>query len=120
MPSNKTSDVDFNYKEREALYQIIVEYQENLPNEEEYWGYEELEEKIDRKITSSILKKISKNLPKKSKIKIDKDFLRIKYHTFNDLINERVYSIIEDAFDHLMFYLMAFIRIPKFSYFLNF
>ncbi|MBI2148567.1 WYL domain-containing protein [Candidatus Woesearchaeota archaeon] len=101
MPTNKTPDLSFNAEEMEALYQIIREYQEEMPNEEEYWDYDKSKEKIDKKLIVSILKKVSKNLSKESKIEIDKDFLRAKYHTFNNPINEKAYSIIEKAFDEL-------------------
>ncbi len=55
MPINRTPDLNFNSEEIEALYQIIREYQEDLSNEEEYWDYDEFEEKIDK---TSVIKKL--------------------------------------------------------------
>ncbi len=94
----------FSKEEAEALYKIIKEYKKGAPeNDEEYYDdyYDEYENPIKKKIIKSILNKISNIVPEKQKIGIDKDFLRKKYHTFNNEIDERVYSIIEKAFSRL-------------------
>ena len=91
-------------EELAAIYKIIKDYEENAPeDDEEFYNdyYDENEEPIDKKLLSSILKKISKQLPEENKEDIDKDFLRKKYHTFNNNINEKVYAIIEKTFEQL-------------------
>ena len=91
-------------EEAEALYKIIKEYKKDAPEgDKEYYDdyYNEYEIPINKKIITSITKKISTFLPEKQKVEIDKDFLRKKYHTFNNEIDDRVYSVIEKAFSHL-------------------
>ena len=91
-------------EELAVIYKIIKDYEENAPeDEEEFYNdyYDENEEPIDKKLLSSILKKICKQLPEENKEEIDKDFLRKKYHTFNNSINEKAYAIIEKAFEQL-------------------
>ncbi|MBI2047110.1 WYL domain-containing protein [Candidatus Pacearchaeota archaeon] len=56
---------------------------------------------VDRKPLLAILKKIEEMLPKKERDGIIKDFLRRKYSTFNNEIDEKVYAVIEKAFDKL-------------------
>lgn len=76
----------------------------NAPeSDKEYYDdyYDEYKKPIKKKIIKSIYGKINNFLPKEEKEEIDKDFLREKYHTFNNEINERVYSIIEKAFSQL-------------------
>ena len=91
-------------EEAQAIYKIIKEYQRNAPeSDEEYYDdyYDEYKTPIKNRVIKSILKKISNSLPKEQREGIDKNFLRKKYHTFNNEINERVYSIIEKAFNQL-------------------
>ena len=91
-------------EEAEALYKIVKEYEKDAPEgDKEYYDdyYDEYKTPIKKKIMKSIINKINNFLPKKQKEEIDKDFLRQKYHTFNNEINERVYSIIEKAFNQL-------------------
>ena len=87
-------------EELEALYQIVREYQENKPDER-YEDYDDFEEQIDKRLIISILKKINKELPKEIKEEIDKDFLRKKYHHYNNDIDEKAYRVLEKAFDQL-------------------
>lgn len=91
-------------EEAEALYKIIKEYEKDAPeSDKEYYDdyYDEYKTPIKNKIIRSILDKITNILPKEQKEEIDKDFLRQKYHTFNNEIDEKVYSIIEKAFTQL-------------------
>ena len=91
-------------EEVEALYYILKDYQKNSPeSDEEYYNdyQDEYEEPISKKIIVSLIKKISSKLPKETKEEINKDFLRQKYHTYNNEINEKAYSIIEKAFSQL-------------------
>lgn len=94
--------LNFNKEELSALYKLTKEYYEELPDDMDDWynsHYDFDEEPIEKEILISILKKISGMLPDKEKELIDKDFLRKKYHTFNNEINEKAYNIIEKAFD---------------------
>ena len=94
----------FKKEEAEAIYKIVKEYEKNAPeNDKEYYDdyYDEYETPVKKKIIKSILGKISGLLPEKQKIEIDKDFLRKKYHTFNNEIDSKVYSVIEKAFSQL-------------------
>ena len=97
----KEKTIKLSKEETEALYKIIKEYEKNAPEgDKEYYDdyYHEYETPIKKKIIKSITKKISTFLPEKQKVEIDKDFLRKKYHTFNNDIDNRVYSVIEKAF----------------------
>ena len=96
--------INFSKEEAEALYKIIKEYEKDAPeSDKEYYDdyYDEYETPIKKKIIKSIIKKISVFLPEKQKVEIDKDFLRKKYHTFNNEIDERAYKTIEKAFSQL-------------------
>lgn len=98
------SSKPFTPEELEALYQIVRDYQEKAPeNEEEAYNdyYDEYEEIISKKVISSILKKVAQQLPKETKTEIDKDFLRQKYHTYNNPINGKVYSTLKNAVEQL-------------------
>jgi len=94
----------FTKRELEALYQLVKEYQENSPEtEDEYYNdyYDEYEEPINNRIILSILKKIDLQLPKEVREEIDKDFLRKKYHTYNNFVDDNVYQKIKKALDKL-------------------
>jgi len=91
-------------KEIEAAYQILKDYEENLPKTEEeihFDYYDNYKELVDKKTFASILKKVYGNLSKESRKEIDKDFLRKKYSTFNSKVDEKVYTTIEKAFSQL-------------------
>ena len=94
----------FTEKEMGALYKIVRDHEENIPKTEEeiHFDYHDNYEVFtDNKTIKSILKKLDESLPVKEKEEIDKDFLRKKYDTFNNEIDERVYSKIEKAFNQL-------------------
>lgn len=100
----KEKGINFGKEEAEALYKIIKEYEKDAPeNDKEYYDdyYDKYKTPIRKKVIKSIVKKISASLPKDKKEVIDKNYLREKYHTFNNEINERVYSVIEKAFSQL-------------------
>lgn len=100
----KAKSPELTKEESEALYKIIKEYEENAPeSDKEYYDdyYDSYETPIKQKIINSILKKISSGITEKERIKIDKDFLRKKYHTLNNEIDEEVYTILEKAFNQL-------------------
>lgn len=91
-------------EEAEALYKIVKEYEQNAPeSDKEHYDdyYDTYETPIKKKAIKSILNKIIISLPKEQTDEIDKDFLRKKYHTFNNDIDERVYAIIEKAISQL-------------------
>ena len=94
----------FSKEEAEAVYKIIKEYEKDAPeSDKEYYDdyYDEYKTPIKKKIIKSVLIKISDILPEKQRVEIDKDFLRKKYHTFNNEVDEKVYSIVEKAFSQL-------------------
>ena len=81
-------------QELAMIYEIIQEYHDNMPNNwEDSINYGDYDKKYpDKKFIKRILTKLRTILPKKRRTIIDQDFLRQKYHTFNNDINERVYS----------------------------
>ena len=103
---NKKKEESFkiNFEEAEALYNIIKEYEKDAPeSDKKYYDdyYDEYKTPIKKKVRKSLLKKIGDLLPEEQKTEIDKDFLREKYHTFNNEIDERVYAVIEKALSKL-------------------
>ncbi len=100
----KGKSFELTKEEAEAVYKIVKEYEKDAPeSDKEYYNdyYDEYETPIKKKIIKSILVKTGSVLPENQKTEIDKDFLRKKYHTFNNEIDERVYTIIEKAFAQL-------------------
>lgn len=94
----------FTNQEIIALYKIVREHQEELPATEteiHFDYYDDYEELVGKNVLRAILKKLSKKLPKEEKDSLDKEFLRKKYSSFNNEIDERVYSVLERAFSHL-------------------
>lgn len=94
----------FTAEELKALYKLAKEYEENVPDsDEEVYNdyYDEYEEPISKKIVDSILKKIAKYMPAEETEEIDKDFLRRKYHTFNNFVDEKVYATLKKALNQL-------------------
>ena len=97
------NELKFKDNELKALYQIVKSFEEGLiENPSESWEMDYYEKPlVDRKPILTILKKIEKMLPKKEREGIIKDFLRRKYSTFNNEIDEKAYAVIEKAFDNL-------------------
>ena len=94
----------FNEEEAEGIYKIVKEYEKDAPEKDKkYYDdyYDEYEIPIKKKIIKSILIKISVLLPEKQRVEIDSDFLRKKYHTFNNEVDEKAYSVVEKAFSQL-------------------
>jgi len=96
-------ELRFNGNELKALYQIVKSFDEGLiENPSESWEMDYYEKPlVDRKPIFTILKKIEEMLTKKERDEIIKNFLRRKYSTFNNEIDEKVYAVIEKAFDKL-------------------
>jgi len=97
------NELRFNGNELKALYQVVKSFDEGLiENPSESWEKDYYEKPlVDRKPIFTILKKIEEMLPKKERDEIIKNFLRRKYSTFNNEIDEKVYAVIEKAFDKL-------------------
>lgn len=96
--------LNLNKKETEAVYKIVKEYEkDSSESDKEYYDdyYDAYRKPIKKKILRAILDKISLCLPEKQRKGNDKGFLREKYHTFNNDINEKSYSVIEKAFSQL-------------------
>jgi predicted DNA-binding transcriptional regulator YafY len=95
--------IKLNEKECEAIYSVFKAHGENPVDDEEYYDdyYDTYEKPIKNIIIRSILSKIGKSLDKHQKEEMDKDFLRKKYHTYNNDIDEKVYARIEKAFSAL-------------------
>ena len=85
----------------QIIYKLLREYEENTPNNEDYYDDYSDEDLLDKKQIRNLLKKISKNLPKTEKEKIDKDFLRQKYHPYKNNINQNTYAKLKKAFKEL-------------------
>jgi|SRR3989344_1892720 len=100
----RDNKISFNKEELSAVYKIIKDYQKDASEEdEEYYDdyYDAYEKPIKRKVIRAVLSKINIALPKEQKEIIYKDFLRKKYHTFNNDVDEKVYKAIENAFSEL-------------------
>jgi len=100
----KSKEVVFSDKELTALYKLIKESHEKAPQTEEdahFLYYDEYEPLVDVKVLSALLKKVGDILDSKEKINIDKDFLRMKYHFYNNDVDEKVYAVLEKAFEQL-------------------
>jgi predicted DNA-binding transcriptional regulator YafY len=100
----KNNPPSFSSDELGAIYKLFNKFrEENQETEGEYYDdyYDSYEEVITPRIIKSVLSKITNLLPNEQKEEIDKDFLRKKYHTFNNYVDENVYSTIERAFSQL-------------------
>lgn|SRR3989338_3202014 len=98
------AELKLSNKEFEAVYTLAKKYEEEAPeSDEEYYNdyYDSYEEPITKKVISSILRKINKAMPGDKLDTINKDFLRKKYHTFNNHVDGSVYAVIEKAFENL-------------------
>ena len=96
--------LNLNEGELISLYQIVKEYFEDLPEDMNDWYHSHSdfdEEPIDKKEVLLILKKLEKILPEEEKEIIDKNFLRQKYHSYNNEISEEAYEVVEKAFNQL-------------------
>lgn len=112
----REKQVGLTKEEFEAIYKLVKEYEENASESNgKYYDdyYDNYEEPIKKKIIKSILLKVSNALPKNQKEEIDKDFLRKKYHTFNNDIDEKVYAIIEKAFNQLKTVEIAYFNVES-------
>ena len=92
--------LDLSKEELLTLYRALKANEENYSesNKERYNDhYDEYEKPISKKVIQSILHKISSSLPEKEVEEIKKDFLRRKYHTYNNEIDEKVYATLKKA-----------------------
>ena len=89
--------------EIKSVYRVLKSFEEGLiENPNESWEQDYYDEPlVDRKPLQIILKKIESILPKEAKEEIIKTFLRRKYSTFNNEVDEKTYAKIEKAFNSL-------------------
>ena len=88
-------------QELAVIYEIIQEYCDDIPNnQEEYYQYygDYDKEYPDKKLVKKILTKLGSTLPKKRRTIINQYFLRQKYHTLNNNINEKAYRTLTQGF----------------------
>lgn len=91
----------FTNNELKKMYRILKAFNEGLivnPSEEGELDYYD-ESIADRKGLNTILKRIEGLLPDEEREEINKDILRRRYDSFNNQIDEAVYSRIEKAFN---------------------
>jgi predicted DNA-binding transcriptional regulator YafY len=94
--------VDFTDLELTALYKIIKNQHENTHDiEDDYYDEDYVSKPIDKKTITTLATKIIKALPKQTKKELDKEFLRIKYHPYNNTIDEKVYATLKNAYKKL-------------------
>lgn len=93
----------FTLGELVGIYQIIRAYQEGLiTNPQKEWELDHYDSSlINKRHFKAILKKIENILPENEKTEIIKHILQRKYSSFNNEIDEKVYSEIEKAFGNL-------------------
>ena len=99
--------VDFTDSELTALYKIIHNQVENTydvdyDSDDDFYDEDFFSKPIDKKTITTIAAKIIKVLPKETKKELDKEFLRKKYHPYNNTIDEKVYATLKNAYKKLM------------------
>lgn len=94
-------NTSFTNDELKKMYQILKAFNEGLiVNPSEEWELDYYDKSMaDRKGLNTILKKIEDVLPDEEREGINKDILRRRYDTFNNQIDETVYSIVEKAYN---------------------
>lgn len=94
--------ITFSRKEATQVHQILKAFDEGLiVNPSEDWELDHYDERIaDKKGLKPIIKKIEKSLPVEESEETNKTFLRRRYDTFNNEIDESVYRKIENAFNN--------------------
>ena len=103
MTKNESESLRLTPSEMQIIYKLVKKYEEHTPNndEEDDNSYDgEYETSIDKKQIRSILNKIRNSMPNEAKDEIDKEFLRKKYHSYNNDIDSRVYTTLKKAFEH--------------------
>jgi len=88
-------------KEIEKVYKIVKAVDEGLfVNPQEEWEQDYYEDKlIDKKGLKQILKKLKASTPNDSINKAEKEVLVRKYHTYTNIIDEKVYRNVTKAFN---------------------
>jgi len=97
-------NLDLTEKELRALYKILKEHQENAPGtEEEQYNdyYDEYETPIGKKTIVGMLRKIHGQIPEEDSEEMDRDFLRRKYHPFNNNLDYNTYAALKKALSRL-------------------
>jgi predicted DNA-binding transcriptional regulator YafY len=98
--------VEFSDSELTALYKIIQREHENTfdvdyDGDDDFYDEDYFSKPIDKKTITAIASKINKVLPKETKKELDKEFLRKKYHPYNNQIDEQVYETLKKAYKEL-------------------
>lgn len=98
--------VEFSDSELTALYTIIKHEHENTydvdyDSDDDFYDEDYVSKPIAKKTITSIATKITKVLPKETKKELDKEFLRKKYHPYNNQIDEYVYATLKKAYKEL-------------------
>jgi predicted DNA-binding transcriptional regulator YafY len=89
-------------EELQVIYSILKEHEENPDESEEGFGYDDdYSEIVSSEKVRSIIKKIGKSLPDEYKDKVDKEFLRKKYSTFNNDVDAKVYATLKKSLEQL-------------------
>jgi|SRR3989338_4416016 len=94
----------FTDEELKALYKLSKEAQEQAPDsEEETYNdyYDEYETPISKKTLRAILRKVGEELPPEEREEMEKESLRRKYHTYNNTIDQGVYTRLRKALERL-------------------
>src|SRR3989338_3114416 len=88
-------------EEIEKVYKIVKAVDEGLfVNPQEEWEQDYYEDKlIDKKGLKQILKKLKASTPNDSINKAEKEVLVRKYHTYTNIIDEKVYRNVTKAFN---------------------
>jgi len=96
--------VEFSEEDLVNIYRIVKEYLDDLPEDMDDWyhGHSDFdEEPVDRREVEMLLGKIGTGLSGEVRVELDKDFLRKKYHPYNNDVDEDVYEIIGDGLGSL-------------------
>lgn len=93
--------VKFTEKELQKIYNVLKALDEGLiTNPSQDWELDYYDEAlIDNKGVKPILRKIKKALPKESFEEVEKKVLMRRYDTFSNQIDDRVYRIVNKAFN---------------------
>ena len=96
--SGKPQAINLSKEELLTLYRALKSNEENYSDgKAEIYNdyYDDYEKPIRKSVIGNILKKISSALPDKEVTETNKDFLRRKYRTFNNDVDQKVYSTLK-------------------------
>lgn len=102
--TKKEHAMNLSEEELLALYRVLKSNEESYSdNAEEVYDdyYDEYREPIRKSVINKILKKITLFLPEKEINEVNKYFLRRKYHTFNNAVDQVVYATLKKGLAQL-------------------